>query len=196
MIAIAASTHRWLMDQIRSSPDVGANVGLYSVPMASIGDPMGFGVVALEPNPATATRLRTNLASYRRASVLQAVPSSGTGTQMCEVANSSVTFQLTATSASHLRALVDVQTIRLDEMPGPWIVKIDVEGHEREVLDGLCRRFEDNTIAAVMIDGFSDPSIPSRLEGVGFRLLNGRTRLPYEEHVDFNLLAIRDLPHE
>ena len=41
--------------------DVGANVGLFSVPIASIGDAIGFSVLAFEPNPETARRLRQHL---------------------------------------------------------------------------------------------------------------------------------------
>src|ERR1019366_5079126 len=55
--------------------DVGANVGFYSVPLASIGEIVGFGVFALEPNASTAVRLRKNLARYNCATVLEVAAS-------------------------------------------------------------------------------------------------------------------------
>lgn len=175
--------------------DVGANVGLFSVPIASIGDAIGFSVVALEPNPETAQRLRQNLAPFKCASVIQAAAASTTGkAQMGYVAASSATYQLERRSDEGLKGVGSVETKRLDEMawPAPWILKIDVEGHETEVLDGLDRCFREGVIEALMIDGFSDHQIPSRLRANGFRLWNGRTFQPYREDVDWNLLAVSE----
>jgi FkbM family methyltransferase len=175
--------------------DVGANVGLFSVPIASIGEAIGFSVVAIEPNPETAERLRQNLAPFKCASVIQAAASSKTGTaQMGYLAASSATYQLQNGSRDNMKGTASVPTMRLDEMswPGPWVVKIDVEGHETEVLDGLSRCFKEGIVDGVMVDGFSDQEIPSRLRANGFRLWNGRTLQPYRDGVDFNLLAVSE----
>ena len=94
--------------------DVGANVGLFSVPIASIGEAIGFSVVAIEPNPETAERLRQNLAPFKCASVIQAAASSTTGTaQMGYVAASSATYQLRSGSRDNLKSTASVPTMRL-----------------------------------------------------------------------------------
>jgi FkbM family methyltransferase len=176
--------------------DVGANVGFYSVPIASIGDIAGLSVFALEPNKSTAARLRKNLAPYRCATVLEVAASSKDGSlDMGYLADSSATFQVSNDSTNGaVKATAQVAAIRLDGMawPKPWVLKIDVEGHEAEALAGLQKRIDDGTVTAIMFDGFADKTIPERLRAQGFSLFDGRTLRPFTVGHDFNLLAIRE----
>ena len=177
--------------------DVGANVGLFSVPLASLGDVVGFTVVAVEPNKGTAGRLRQSLAPYKCASVIEAAASSTEGTSLMGfVTDSSVTYQLAGSpqGRERLQNVTAVQTVRLDDLryQAPWVLKIDVEGHEAQVLDGLAASLQGGRVKAVVIDGFGDPTIPSRLRTAGFRLWNGRNLQPFREGVDWNLLAIAE----
>jgi FkbM family methyltransferase len=175
--------------------DVGANVGFYSIPMASIGDIAGFSVIALEPNKSTAARLRRNLEPYRCATVMEVAAAGNAGTlEMGYLANSSATFSVSGkTSLGAVRNSAQVTAIRLDDMlwPKPWVIKIDVEGYEMQVLDGLQQRIADGTVTAVMVDGFADKAIPNQLLEQGFSLYDGRSLHAFRPGDTFNLLALR-----
>ena len=174
--------------------DVGANVGFYSVPMASIGEIVGFRVFALEPNASTAARLRKNLSRYNCATVLEVAASCKAGTlEMGYLADSSATFHVSQpTSGATAHNVSQVDAVRLDDMhwPKPWVLKIDVEGHETEVLAGLRMTIENGGVAALMLDGFSDQAIPAQLQEQGFSLYDGRSLVPFRPGEHFNLLAI------
>jgi len=177
--------------------DVGANVGFYSLPMASLGEIAGFSVIALEPNASTAARLRKNLEPYGCAQVLEVAAGRDAGTlEMGYLAtNSSATFSVSGkTSLGEVRNASQVKAIRLDDMSWakPWVVKIDVEGYETHVLDGLEAKIADGTVHAIMIDGFAEAEIPRRLVSQGFELYDGRSLGPFQPAATFNLLAVRD----
>ena len=175
--------------------DVGANVGFYSVPLASIGDIAGFQVFALEPNASTAARLRKNLERFRCVTVLEVAASSSAGTlEMGYLADSSATFQVSGpTRRGVIGNTFQVRTVRLDDMswPKPWVLKIDVEGHEAQVLLGLRSSIDNGTVTAIMLDGFADPDIPRQLRAQGFSLYDGRSLSPFRSGYHFNLLAVR-----
>ncbi|HEU0166633.1 MAG TPA: FkbM family methyltransferase [Chloroflexota bacterium] len=179
--------------------DVGANVGLYSVALASIGDAMDFDVLAIEPNPATAARLRTNLAPYRCATVLEAAVSNRQGRlPMVYSSHSSVTFRVAQPSLDARVGLLDgqeysIDAVRLDQVPQlaerPIVAKIDVEGHEAEALDGMQGLFDRGQLQALMIDGFQDTHIPERLRALGYALYDARSMRAYDASRHPALLA-------
>ena len=81
---------------------------------------------------------------------------------------------------------------RLDEMGmigDSLVLKIDVEGQEREVLDGAKKLFEEGRVKAVYLDGFKDATISDLLRGYGFILLDGHTLEPTDGRL-FSLLAV------
>ena len=55
------------------------------------------------------------------------------------------------------------------------MLKIDVEGHERKVLEGATRFFEEGRIKAVYVDGSKTPNLPDWLSAKGLRLLDGQS---------------------
>lgn len=175
--------------------DVGANVGLYSVLMASLGEIVGFDVVAIEPNAHAASRLRRNLSGYRCATVVEAAASNCEGRVPYSERITSGTSRVVSDAGelSRDRPAQYVECIRLDKLDqviraDRLVFKIDVEGHETEVLEGMREALRTNRVAAVMIDGFKDKGIPSMLAVFGFRLFDGRSLRPYDGH--FNLLAV------
>jgi FkbM family methyltransferase len=180
--------------------DVGANVGFYSIPMASLGDVKGFRVFALEPNASTAARLRRNLEPYACASVLEVAAAGEPGVvEMGYLANSSATFSVSGpTSLGSVRRTTSVKAVRLDDMdwPTPWVLKVDVEGYEAPVLEGLRNRIADGTVSALMIDGFADQKIPALLREHGFALYDGRSLGTFRMETSFNLLAVRQQGHQ
>lgn len=130
----------WLSDYIRvyssaerTSIDVGANVGVHTRTMAKY----SFETVALEPQAAAYDRLISNVTDLPNVRALQLAASSRRGA-------AAIRYALSNRGASQLvwgDGDEHVSTIRLDDLVFTrpvGLIKIDVEGHEREVLEGAC----------------------------------------------------------
>lgn len=124
--------------------DVGAHIGFYSLPVARL----GTDVVAFEPDPETAARLRLHVERNNLAGRVRVVESA-----LWSATVPSITFRrglprsqggvswgerqpVVATGP-----FIQVKAIRLDDFvasegPAPHLIKIDVEGAESEVLTG------------------------------------------------------------
>jgi FkbM family methyltransferase len=164
--------------------DVGANVGIFSAVMSRMAalNP-SFRIYAFEPNPDTAVRLRATLSGTKAVIHQCALYDKDTELTFSSGVTSGV-FKQSAEGSTVLTAR------RLDSFPidGKEIVlKIDVEGLEREVLDGAsgllprCR--------AIMIDGYLDKTIPDFLRKRGFEIFEAWT-LKREDN-PWRLLALR-----
>lgn len=140
--------------------DVGANLGSYSEIFASL----GARVVAFEPNPDCVSHIRRSYPQQCIDVVATAVgPSAGVGT--IRLAQRS---DMSSMSADWIRAIGKAQTIDdsiwdgeltvpvvtldsvIEKYGQPKFIKIDVEGYEENVLDGLSTQpeilsFEFNT---------------------------------------------------
>lgn len=127
--------------------DVGANRGVYSYVALSA----GFRVVACEPNPALAeyirgwarTRVdvRQVVASASSGEVVIAIPIDGRGRELDGLASAEVSrIRAQSQDIRELR----VPSTSVDDMAieNVSFVKIDVEGHEQEVLAGASRTLE------------------------------------------------------
>ncbi len=126
-----------LADPARVSVDVGANKGVYSFLLARY----SRSVVAVEPNP----KIRAVLAAWARppVTVLPYALSNQSGTAELRVPRSHKGFSnqgasLSAVKVSGDHAIVPVEAKRLDDLglEPTGFLKIDVEGFEREVLEG------------------------------------------------------------
>jgi FkbM family methyltransferase len=131
--------------------DVGAHVGNRVRALAAI----GCRVVALEPQPDFARVLRTLFARNRRVEVVQAAVTGAAGDAWLSVSERTPTVSTLASSWREARARepgfggvewnreVRVRTVTADALIAkygePAFVKIDVEGGEPAVLDGLTR---------------------------------------------------------
>lgn len=124
--------------------DVGANIGIWSLYVARIlGD--GGKVFSFEPSPLTASRLREHILGNHldsRIEVMEMAVSNRTG-------KANFSHQDYHAGGSHLSTGkeqgVEVQATSLDEsFPtlNPQWIKIDVEGHEIEVLEGARQMIE------------------------------------------------------
>jgi len=138
--------------------DVGAHLGLFSLPAARL----GAHVIAFEPDPENAARLRAHVdrnGFQHNVQVVQAAVFSGTGT--------STTFRRGLPRSQgglcwskHLPVLASgevimVPALRLDNFvaaggPAPDVIKIDVEGAESEVLKGASRILERDRPALII----------------------------------------------
>lgn len=159
--------------------DIGANVGAYALFATLIGTVDR--IVAFEANPETARELRANLALNdlsSRIEVDQRAVSSATGTVTFGIvsklsgANSVVNTSIHDRSAFHKQITVEATTLdRLfpDTAGRPLCLKIDVEGHEGEVLDGALSMLKANQ-AVIQLEGYEDSALDSagKLEALGY----------------------------
>ena len=122
--------------------DVGANAGYFSI----LSRELGATVHAFEPNPNVRALLRKSVSlGPGGITVVAAACSDEPGTMplyLSEPGNTGLTSLIVPTSRS-----VEVDVITLDEYAHrtrtrPSLVKIDVEGHEREVLAGASELLE------------------------------------------------------
>jgi FkbM family methyltransferase len=117
--------------------DVGAHTGIYSL-LACAASP-ACEVVAFEPHPLTCRRLRANIRGNGfegRCKAIEAAAGRSGG-----VAHLHAPDDLTMCSVSESRDALEISVVALDELipkdGRTSLVKIDVEGHEYEVLEGM-----------------------------------------------------------
>lgn len=166
--------------------DVGANLGEWTVPLARRVGPEGR-VLAIEPAPRAAMGLAKTLAANAlgQAELLQCALGDNDG--MAELAvplvtsarSDTGTARIAPASAGHEIAAVRLR--RLDSVIAKHgldrldLIKIDVEGHERRVLDGASAtlaRFRPALVLETGHEGDGDRrAIHDRLGGLGYRIL-------------------------
>jgi len=127
--------------------DIGAHVGIYTCMISQILDPDR--VVAVEPHPASTSRIRENLSlNETDARVQECFLSDRNGQTRLEL-NEDVTGERIALPAKETNGGVTRPVSRGDsliedeDLPRPTIMKIDVDGNEKQVLDGLSSVLDD-----------------------------------------------------
>lgn len=121
--------------------DVGAHFGFYSV-LAGLSNP-GCSVFAFEPVPENAGILRKNLEMHSiQGEIREAAISDRSGRLPFQVSHASDSSGFVANPKGGLLKTIDMETTCLDAhraaMPeGPVIIKIDTEGHELQVVNGM-----------------------------------------------------------
>jgi FkbM family methyltransferase len=190
--------------------DVGANVGLLTIPMAKAVGENGQ-VFAFEPIIENVRSLKSNLDVNNLCNVELsncAVGNFDGKIQLSDEHHSSDQSSGFFHRASDLQAGIEVKQIRLDQyfkdrlqsVNNFRIMKIDVEGMELDVLDGLGDLYHCKKISAVMfevfvrIDGAEESSakvIKKILEsGYSIRLVSRRGKLK-RKAIDVNNLRSR-----
>ncbi|NVM20705.1 MAG: FkbM family methyltransferase [Desulfobacterales bacterium] len=174
--------------------DVGANVGLYSSVLSKLlilFPKVNF--YAFEANPDTAKRLKVSL-EERNINIFDFALSSKIGKLEFVGGAISGVFGAKA-NMSHFQIaeetiMVEAKTLDSIGINGDSIVlKIDVEGHEREVIQGGLNLFKANRIKAVYLDGCNDKALAEFLESMGFTLFDGQTLHPVSV-AEHSLLAL------
>lgn len=158
--------------------DVGAHVGMETLLLASMVGPHGT-VVCVEPDPRSAARLRMNcdLNEVENVELVEKAISNRTGM----IAFSAMGELTSKVSAAGLQTPSDilVPCITIDDLlkdiPGGTsvsLVKIDVEGHEVEVLEGA-ERLLSSTRPAVIVEVHAARELHKSIEllhGHGFQV--------------------------
>lgn len=120
--------------------DIGANVGLYTLPSARAVGPEGS-VVAFEPMPRNLHFLRRHLAlnGLGRVAVCDAGVSDAAGTLRMAEGDSPSEFHVDPGGSWEVRAVTLDEWLCESGLPPPDVVKIDVEGSDDAVLRGGVR---------------------------------------------------------
>ena len=166
--------------------DIGANLGEWTVPLARAVGPEGR-LLAIEPAPRAAAALEKTLAAnaLRHAAVLRCALGEADGS--AELAMPLVTSARADTGTARVgpaaagHETLEVPLSRLDTLVALHrldridFVKIDVEGHERRVLDGAAAslaRFRPVLVVETGHEGAGERAlIRNRLEDLGYRML-------------------------
>lgn len=155
--------------------DIGANQGLYSILAAR--NPACRGVYAFEPIPTTANRLRRNLdlnAVASRVTVVEAAISDRVGSAVIHVAGQHTGGAslrghgaVPGTTPVEVR-LIDANALRplLQSGDLPLVVKVDVEGHEVEVLRELIRAGLADRMQSIFYECDEDWVRPDEIEAM------------------------------
>lgn len=179
--------------------DVGANVGLYCSTFSRFQKLYpGLHIYAFEANPDTFARLKKTVEGTAIHAYNNAASNTETELEFVQGVVSHVFAEKSYANKYHLKnaKTVKVWSKRLDEVDfkgDSIILKIDVEGHEYEVLEGARKFFESNRIRVVYIDGYQkkDKVLPF-LQGFDFSLFDGKTLEPINDY-NFSLLAVKKL---
>lgn len=135
--------------------DIGANVGLYSAKFLERG---AGGVVCFEPAPGALAQLDRRFGGTTpdaRVRIVPAALSNARGVARF-VANGDSPVNKIATEVAE--GTIEVQVMRGDaalaefSLPSPQVIKVDVEGFELEVLEGLDAVLARDTVRSVFVE--------------------------------------------
>jgi len=178
--------------------DIGANVGIYSLTLARMNRVFsGIRFYAFEANPDTFSRLAVHAESLGvRAQNLAISDRNGSLDFVAGAVSHVFTTVDNATECSNMHERCSVPCRRLDSLDiegDSLVLKIDVEGQEKNVLDGASELFCAGRIKAVYLDGYKNREIEGFLRQHGFAFFEGRTLEPVRGGV-YSLLAVRSAP--
>jgi FkbM family methyltransferase len=187
-----------LLDAGETAADVGANIGQMSSVMAIAVGPTGR-VVSFEPHPVLFKEFEQNVASWqadRRVAPVRALNMAlgdHAGTARLVVpeffdANRGTCFIAAETNGqangepNGVDVAVEPLDAVLDDVPQVGLMKIDVEGYERQVLSGAGQLLAGKRIRDILFEENVAPPTPvtELLKGSGYSLfqLGGRLRGP------------------
>ena len=138
--------------------DIGANIGYYALMELNLIGKTGK-LIAVEPSPSNIELLKRNLSlnGHSDIEIYNAAISNFSGNKLFHLSNMSNlnTFHDVGTGIEHLSGeSLEVQTFTIPEiMKGRSLdlIRMDVEGHEVEVLDGLLPAIENNEMSPMII---------------------------------------------
>jgi FkbM family methyltransferase len=161
--------------------DGGAHVGLHSMHAANAVGSNGRGVVSVEPNPSTASRLRRTLGRNGATAVTvveAAIWDSDARLFLHEEGAGRAAYARVEAAAAGDGGVTATTVDRLVERYGPFtLVKLDLEGAEPEALAGAARAIASGAVSTVLVEctranlesrGSTPGHLVERLRGLGF----------------------------
>lgn len=182
--------------------DVGANLGFFALLGARmVGD--GGRVYAFEAAPDNAQAIQANahLNSLANVEVIAKAVAARSGTGRLQVVDDQSWSKL-ADYGEHpyTERVIEVELVAIDELlaagelPPPALVKIDVEGAELAVLEGMRQTLEHHKPAIICELHGTHAEFVSFMSGCGYRLINLEGTIPVaEEGASAHALALPPL---
>jgi FkbM family methyltransferase len=168
--------------------DIGANIGFFALLAAHFVDTGQGHVYAFEPTPDNAAEIRSNVAlnGLPNVTVIEKAVGAAAGTGQLQVVDDQSWSKLVETGDHPFtEQVIDIEVVAIDDLVGdlrpPTVVKIDVEGFELQVLEGMRRTIAEH--APVIICELHDThrEFAAFCRDVGYRLVNLEGPGPIEE---------------
>jgi FkbM family methyltransferase len=190
-----------LMTQIRAGTtfvDCGANVGLWSAQVGRMAAIVpGLRVLAFEANPDTFARLQRTCAALPGVRCFNVALSDKARTLAMVGGAASGVFGVHESEFQIGDRVQQIQALPLDDFLGDELIdlvlKVDVEGHELEVVKGAAKALARGAVRAILLDGILDRNraeLLALLTGHGFQLYDCDSLQPHSGDGD-RVLAIR-----
>lgn len=189
--------------------DVGANIGSYSILASGV---KGSKTIAFEPSLVTFSQLQKNIVLNHLEENIKAYNlalGAKVDTLSFTVELDTVNHVVPDYELRNTRNRIEVNVDALDNMVNehgvPALIKIDVEGFETEVINGMEKTVRDQTLKAIIIElngsgmryGYDENDIHNKLISHGFQpyLYNPfkRTFNLSEKRSAYNTLYLRDI---
>ena len=173
----------FLLNEIRSSDtvmDVGANIGTHSILFSK---KCGFSgkVFSVEPNTLAVSKLKENIKLNNLSNIqIFSVALGETNKQeLLSVGEVRLGKSRIGSNSLYEKAKIDVvmgdKLISENSLQIPNVIKIDVEGYEREVLLGLDKTLENPNCRVVMVE-FNSLGAGDFIEKKGFKIIYSSNR--------------------
>jgi FkbM family methyltransferase len=185
--------------------DVGANLGFFALLGAHMTGPEGR-VLAFEPAPDNAAAIRQNaeVNALPNIEVVEKAVAAAGGQGRLQVVDDQSWSKLEQYGAHPgTEQVLDVPVIALDEeisagaLPPPDVVKIDVEGAEIAVLEGMARTLAEHSPAIICELHDTHREFVDHMRGAGYRVVNLEGSGPVEDQASPSAHALalpRDEP--
>lgn len=189
--------------------DIGANIGSYTVLAAG---EVGTQVMAFEPIPSTYKSLKNNIEVNKISGLVKAL-NVGVGakaeTLIFSEVHDTVNHVIPAGEKASAKNCIEVPVVAIDEIVNnnriPVLIKMDVEGFETEVLNGMSTTLKDGDLKGIIIElngsgeryGYDENLIHQKLINAGFKAFEydpyNRLLTEIFAHGAFNTLYLRDM---
>jgi len=176
--------------------DIGANVGLYTVLLSkAVGD--AGRIFAFEPEATTCAHLLENLKLNEVNNVKCFRKALGERTGLTSLFTGGIIGggSLIRHSGSQAEQIVEIaqgdELVRAEKLPTPRAVKIDVEGYEHAVIEGLSRTLAEPACEmiccevhpALLPSGVTPPAILNLVDSLGFKQIEAFPRWDKTFHI-------------
>jgi FkbM family methyltransferase len=170
--------------------DIGANLGFFSLLGAHLAGVDEGHVYAFEAAPSNAEAIRRNavLNAVENVTVICKAVSSAAGRGRLQVVDDQSWSKLEDYGEHpYTEKVIDVELVAIDdlvgrgELPPPTLVKIDVEGAELAVLEGMRRTIEEHRPAIICELHGTHQGFVDAMGRHGYRLINLEGTIPVQE---------------
>lgn len=168
--------------------DIGANVGFFALLGARMAGPDAGHVYAFEPTPDNAAEIRANVAlnALPNVTVIEKAVGARAGTGRLQVVEDQSWSKLVETGAHpDTERVMEIEVVAIDDLAGaqlrpPTVVKIDVEGFELPVLEGMRRTLAEHAPVVICEVHGTHVAFVEFMREVGYRVVNLEAPEPIE----------------